>query len=335
MRIIDADAVEKALAYPGLVDDLESAFRTGAIAPLRHHHPIALADRPDAMLLLMPAWQSSAPGRETAGFYAGVKLVTVFPDNGARYAKPAIYGTYVLISAETGETLALIDAPRLTVWRTAAASALASRFLSRPNATRLTIIGAGALAPYLARAHASVRPIREIEIWNRSADGAAKVATGLRALGFEARAVTDLEASVRRADIVSTATLSSTPVVQGAWLSPGAHLDCVGAYKPSMRESDDACVRRARIWVDTRNGSLNEAGDILIPLKAGVIRESDILGDLSELARGTAPRRTSENEITMFKSVGAAIEDLAGAIAVYEATRPASVPLLHKGGETT
>lgn len=318
MRFIDADAVEAALAYPRLVDILEAAFRTGAIAPLRHHHPIKLAGRPDAMLLLMPAWQSASPGATTAGQYAGVKLVTVFPDNGARYAKPAIYGAYLLLSADTGEPLALMDAPKLTVWRTAAASALASRFLSRPEASRLVVVGAGALAPYLARAHASVRPIRDIAVWNRSAEGAARVVAGLGRLGIQARVADDLEAAVRAADIVSTATLSETPVVRGAWLKSGAHLDCVGAYKPTMRESDDDCVRRARIWVDTRTGGLSEAGDILIPLKAGVITESAIEGDLAGLASGTAPRRTGPDEITMFKSVGAAIEDLAAAVAVFE-----------------
>jgi len=318
MRFIDAAAVEAALAYPRLVDILEAAFRTGAIAPLRHHHPIKLDGRPDAMLLLMPAWQSAAPGAATAGRFAGIKLVTVFPDNGARYGQPAIYGAYLLISADTGEPLALMDAPKLTVWRTAGASALASRFLSRTDASRLVVVGAGALAPYLVRAHASVRPITDIAVWNRNAAGAARVVGELATHGIAARVADDLEAAVRSADIVSTATLSETPIVRGAWLSPGAHLDCVGAYKPTMRESDDDCVRRARIWVDTRAGGLSEAGDILIPLKSGVIRESDIEGDLAELAHGTATRRGGADEITMFKSVGAAIEDLAAAIAVYE-----------------
>jgi ornithine cyclodeaminase len=318
MRFIDAAAVEAALGYPWLVDVLEDAFRLGAIAPLRHHHPIKLEGRPDAMLLLMPAWTSSAPGAATAGKYAGVKLVTVFPDNGVRFGKPAIFGAYLLLSTETGEPLCLMDAPRLTVWRTAAASALASRFLSRPDASRMLMVGAGALAPYLVRAHASVRPIREVVVWNRSPQGAVRLVQSLSALGLDARATDDLERAARTADIVSTATISETPLVRGAWLEPGAHLDCVGAYKPTMRESDDECVRRARIWVDTRAGGLAEAGDIVQPLKAGVIKTSDVLGDLHELARGTAPRRRSPEEITMFKSVGAAIEDLAAAIAVYE-----------------
>ena len=146
----------------------------------------------------------------------------------------------------------------------------------------------------------------------------ARLVATLGRLGIDATVAADLESAARSADIVTTATISPTPVVEGRWLKPGAHLDCVGAYKPTMRESDDDCVRRARIWVDTRAGGLTEAGDIVQPLQAGVITEADIQGDLGELARGTAPRRGADDEITMFKSVGASIEDLAAAIAVYE-----------------
>src|ERR1700674_1520690 len=160
MRFFDGAAVDAALAYPELVDILQAAFRQGAIAPLRHHHAIALKSRPEATLLLMPAWEAEAPGSGFAGRYLGVKSVTVFPDNAAR-AKPAVFGTYLLLSAETGETLAVMDATRLTAWRTGAASALASRYLSRAEASRLLMVGAGALAPQLVRAHASVRPIPE------------------------------------------------------------------------------------------------------------------------------------------------------------------------------
>lgn len=320
MRTLDANAVEEALSYPFLVDTLDEAFRAGAISPLRHHHQISLEDRPEATLLLMPAWAASAPGATTAGAYAGVKLVTVFPDNGTRNNRPAIDGVYLLLSTETGEPLALIDGPRLTVWRTAAASALAARYLARADASRLLVVGAGALAPYLIRAHSSVRPIRQVTIWNRSRASAERVADEMAILGNTVQVADDLETAVREADIISTATISSEPLVHGAWLAPGAHLDCVGAFRPDMRETDDDCVTRARIWVDTRAGGTSEAGDIVMPLKAGVITEDDIFGDLFELARGTAPVRQSDDEITMFKSVGASIEDLAAAIALYERT---------------
>lgn len=322
MRFVDATAVSRILSYPKLVDILDTAFRTGAISPLRHHHRIALENRPEAMLLLMPAWTASAPGADTAGPYIGVKLVTVFPDN-ARLSKPAIYGAYLLLSSQSGEPLAVIDAPALTVWRTAAASALASRYLSRPDASRMLMIGAGALCEYLIRAHASVRPIRDVAIWNRTRANAEKLAARFAGSSLNITVSDDLEADARQSDIISTATISSTPVVHGAWLKPGSHLDCVGAYRPDMRESDDDCVRRARLWVDTLAGGLHEAGDVVMPLAAGVISQAHVLGDLYGLSRGIAPLRTSADEITMFKSVGASIEDLAAAIAVYEAaTKP-------------
>ncbi|MGE0629430.1 MAG: ornithine cyclodeaminase family protein [Hyphomicrobiaceae bacterium] len=321
MQMFSRDDIEKALSYPALVDILEAAFRAGAIAPQRHHHTIELEGRPSATLLLMPAWTTAGEDAVTAGSYAGVKIVTVFPDNGPRLGLPAIQGLYVLLSTGSGAPLALLDGPALTAWRTAAASALASRFLSRPDASRLVVVGAGALCPYLIRAHASVRPIREIAIWNRSPEKAERVRDGLPAGLPPVTVAEDLEAAVRQADIVSTATLSTVPLVLGEWLQPGAHVDCVGAFKRNMRETDDGVVRRARIWVDTRAGALAEGGDLVIPIEAGVIGEDKIEGELRDLARGTAPRRGSANDITMFKSVGASIEDLAAAVAVYE--RPA------------
>ena len=321
MRYFDAAAVDAALGYPRLVDTLAAAFAQGAIAPPRQHHAVALEGRPEATLLLMPAWEVREPGSGFAGRYMGVKSITVFPDNDSR-GKPAVLGTYLLLSAETGETLAVMDATRLTAWRTAAASALASRYLSRPDAARLLMVGAGALAPFLVRAHASVRPIREVGVWNRSPARTQALIATLVNVGITAAPVDDLAAAVSRADIVSTATLSAEPLVRGAWLKAGTHLDCVGAFKPTMRETDDEVVRRARIFVDTRAGAFAEAGDILQPLQAGVIGKEAVLGDLSELCRGTVQRRWSAEEITLFKSVGASIEDLAAAIAVYEHHKP-------------
>jgi ornithine cyclodeaminase len=222
------------------------------------------------------------------------------------------------MSAETGATLAVMEATRLTAWRTAAASALASRHLSRPDAARLLMVGAGALAPFLVRAHASVRPIREVAVWNRSRPRAETLIADLAAAGIAAAVADDLAAAVGAADIVSTATLSSDPLIRGAWLRSGTHLDCVGAFKPTMRETDDEAARRARLFVDTRAGAFAEAGDILQPLEAGMIGREAVLAELSELCRGTARGRTSPEEITLFKSVGASIEDLAAAVSVYE-----------------
>jgi ornithine cyclodeaminase len=319
MRIFDGAAVDAALSYPTLVDILQAAFTRGAVAPPRHHHAVALDGRPEATLLLMPAWETREPGSAFAGRYMGLKSVTVYPDNAAR-GRPAVLGTYLLMSAETGETLAVMDATRLTAWRTAAASALASRYLSRPDAARLLMVGAGALAPFLVRAHASVRPIREVRVWNRSRPGAEALVAAMAQAGVAAAVAGDLAAAVAGADIVSTATLSSEPLVRGAWLRPGTHLDCVGAFKPTMRETDDDVVRRARIFVDTRAGAFAEAGDILQPLQAGVIGREAVRGELAELCRGAVAGRASAEEITLFKSVGASIEDLAAAVAVWGQT---------------
>lgn len=319
MRFFDAATVDAALSYPALVDVLQQAFAQGAISPPRHHHAVPLEGLPEATLLLMPAWQASAQGSATAGRYMGIKVVTVFPGN-VDAGEPAVYGTYVLLSAQSGLPLAIIDATRLTVWRTGAASALAARMLARPDAETLVMVGAGALAPMLVRAHASVRPIRKVVLWNRSPGRTRMLAQDIEQLGLATEIADDLEMAVRDADIVSTATLSGEPLVRGAWLRPGTHVDCVGAFKATMRETDDEVVRRARIFVDTRAGALGEAGDIVQPLRSGIITEAAIAGDLYELARGSVPGRTSEREITLFKSVGASIEDLAAAVAVYAAS---------------
>lgn len=317
MQVIGPEAVDRALGWERLVPALREAFRTGAHQPARHHHPLEGAPGAGCILLLMPAWTDYAVAPVP---YAGVKIVTIAPDNNAKVL-PSVMGIYLLLDGATGKPLALIDGPRLTLWRTAGASALAASYLAREDAENLLLIGAGALAPFLARAHASVRPIKRIRVWNRTAANAEKLAATLRAEGFSAEATTEREASLGWADIVSAATISPEPLVAGAFLKPGAHVDLVGAFTPAMRESDDAAVRRAGIFVDVRESALREAGDIAIPLRTGLIEESDIRADLHALCRGEHPGRQSDREITLFKSVGAAIEDLAGGIAVYERLR--------------
>ena len=239
------------------------------------------------------------------------------PDNNA-LGKPAVMGLYLLLDGLTGEPRALIDGQRLTQWRTACASALAASYLAREDASRLLIVGAGALAPFLARAHAAVRPIREIRIWNRTQANAEKVAQELSGHGVSARAAEDLDGELALADVISSATISSTPLIKGALLKPGAHVDLVGGFTPDMRESDDDAIARARVYVDTRAGATKEAGDIVQPLASGVLKPEAIVADLRELARGERKGRETASEITLFKSVGAALEDLAAGIAVFE-----------------
>ncbi|MEA2871306.1 MAG: hypothetical protein QOH67_1282 [Hyphomicrobiales bacterium] len=314
MRIITADEIDRALTYPALVEALREAFRADIGAPLRHTHMIRQPSGGEAKLLLMPAWTNSGER------LTGCKVVTVYPDN-LKINKPSVYGSYLLMSGETGEPLAVMDGTVLTAWRTACASALAASYLARADAVHHLMIGAGALAPHLIRAHSAVRPIRRVTLWNRTRGNAVKLAFGLAVGGIEAEIADDLEAAVREADIISCATLSATPLVRGKWLKKGAHLDLVGAYTPKMRESDDDAVRRARVYVDTRAGAPKEAGDIAQPLKSGVLKKDGIRGDLFELCRGEAKGRTAASQITLFKSVGTAIEDLAAAMLVWRGLR--------------
>ncbi len=315
MRVFTAADLDRLIPPAVLVQALRAAFRSDAVAPERHHHTIERPGAAAATLLLMPAWRYGASAEDGV---VGVKVVTVVPDNASR-GKPAVAGVYLLLSGATGEPVAQFDGLALTVRRTAAASALAASYLVRADAKKMVMVGAGSLAPFLIAAHAAVRPIAEVAIWNRTPAAAERLAARLDRPGFAVRAVTDLEAAVRQADVVSCATLSTTPLVRGAWLKPGAHLDLVGGFRRDMRETDDAAVGRASLFVDTRAGALAEAGDLTQPIAAGLIAAADIRAELSELCRGAHPGRRSDDEVTLFKSVGASLEDLAAAEHAFRA----------------
>jgi len=323
MRYLDAAATAAALPWRPLVEALRAMFAAGCEMPVRHHHTVAVPGEPDATLLLMPAW---VPGR-----YEGVKVANVFPGNGAR-GRPTISASYLLSDGRTGELLAILEGGVLTARRTAAASALAADDLARPDARHLVLIGTGRIARALIEAHAAVRPIERVTVWGRDPAKAEALAGEARALGFEAAAAgADPAPAVGEADIVSCATLSDRPVVAGAWLPAGCHLDLVGGFRPHMREADDEAVRRASVFVDTRAGAMAEAGDIVVPLETGVLTPGGIRGDLHDLARGDRPGRRSADEITLFKSVGAALEDLAAAVLAYEASTATSAGRETKG----
>ncbi len=255
-------------------------------------------------MLLKPAWRPGGP--------IAVKVVNVFPDNAAR-GLASVQGAVMLFDGTTGEALAAIDGPSLTVRRTAAASALAADYLARRDAGRLLVVGTGQLAPALARAHAAVRPIEPVEIWGRTPDKAKALADSLCADGMNASAVAALGDAVGRADIVTCATLARDPLIRGDWLHAGIHLDLVGSFTPGMREADDGVMRRARLFVDTRDGALAEAGELVQAIAAGAITPDDVVGELAELCRGEVAGRKSDDEVTLFKSVGTALEDLAAA----------------------
>lgn len=302
MLILNGEQTATALPFDRLIPALRDAFISGATVPLRHRHDMPQPDGTTAALLAMPAWRAH-------GLF-GVKVVSVFPNNGAR-GLPAVSASYLLCNGETGEHLALIDGAEITRRRTAAASALAGSYLARDNAETLLIVGSGHVAGLMAEAYRVVRPIKRVMIWNIRHAGAERLAARLGA-----EAVTDLAAATSQADIVSCATLAREPLVRGEWLHPGTHLDLIGGFTPAMREADDEAVRRSSVFVDT-DAALAEAGDLIDPIAHGVLRREDIAGSLFTLCRGQPPARESPTEITLFKSVGSALEDLAAAGLAY------------------
>lgn len=301
---LDANTVAAALPYDQLIDALDEAFRGDVEVPLRAHHAVPVPGGADATLLMMPAWRSGA--------VLGVKLATVFPDN-ARHSLPAVHASYFLMNAQTGEPLAVLDGTELTLRRTAAASALASVYLSRDDASRLLMIGTGNLAPHLVRAHATVRPIDTVMVWGRRSEAATALVAALSGEKFAVEKVDDLDAAIAAADIVSAATLAMEPLIKGNLLVAGQHVDLVGAFKPDMSEADTDAIRRADVYVDTRAGALAEAGDLVKAIEKGVFNAGDVRGELCELTRREVSGRTDSSAITLFKSVGTALEDLAAA----------------------
>ena len=307
MKSLTAAEVARLGAYKDIVDALREGFRADIETPVRHHHDISDV----STLLLMPAWSKD---------WAGLKTVVFKTDNAAQ-GLPTIQASYLLIDQKTGETVAMMDGGEITRRRTAAASALAADYLARKDAEVMTLVGAGALGPHFVRAHAAVRPIRKVFIYTRSIAKGEALAAELAHHGLEAHSVTDLEHAVRQSDIVSCVTTSTAPIVKGAWLKPGTHVDLAGAFKPSMRETDADVVARSSVYVDTREGALAEAGDLLQARDEGKFDFANVKGDLFDLCRGKVKGRSSADEITLFKSAGTAIEDLATAIMLYQKAR--------------
>lgn len=307
VRVYSAAEVHAALPWRALARALEAAFAAGAEVPLRHAHALSAGDT----LLLMPAWNPRI---------VIVKLVTVIPN-----AASTVQASVLVADRASGEPLALMDGEALTLRRTAATSALAAARLARADAHTLLVVGSGRLAGWMARAHVALRPgLRRVLVWGRRTEAASALVQALAGEGLPARVAPDLEAAVRSACIVCCATTSNAPLVLGAWLAPGTHLDLVGAFTPRMREVDDAAVARARIVVDTYAGALAEAGDLVQPLANGTLHREQVRAELAELLRGEVTGRQEHAEITLFKSVGTALEDLAAAELVWAGAGPAA-----------
>lgn len=299
---MDAEALGRLLPMPDAIDALDRAFASEdrPRAPLRTH-----LETDAGTLLLMPS---------AGGAGVGVKLVTLTPDNPGRDLA-FINAVYVLFAADTQEPLAVLDGAALTALRTAAVSGLATRFLANPDASRLVIFGAGVQATSHLDAMRAVRPVTHVTVVSRTPERAEAFAARARAIGLDAEAGD--ASSVAGADLVCTCTTSEGPLFDGSTLRPGAHVNAVGSYQPHTRELDDETVRRARVVVEDRETAMAEAGDLLIPLGGGTIEADHIVADLSELVRGAEVRRTPE-DVTVFESVGMAVEDLAVARAAVD-----------------
>jgi alanine dehydrogenase len=299
--LIDAESLRALTPWPKLIDALQSAFREPCEVPERLHFDIGGV----GSLIIMPAWHLNG--------FLGVKVVQVFPGN-SNIGKPTVHGMYMLASAGNGEVLSFIDAQELTARRTAATSALASRFLSRESSRCLLVMGTGRLAFEVVSAHAAVRPIERVLIWGRNRERASVLSHRVNdKLDLNAETVDSLDRALLDADIISTVTPAFEPILPGRGVRPGTHVDLVGGYTPLMREADDDLMRAAKIYVDSLSSAVREAGDITSPLERGIINRSAIRGDLFDLCTGRVPKRSSENDITVFKSVGLALEDLAAA----------------------
>ena len=311
MQILDAEATRAGLPFDRLIPALRQLFAAGCQVPPRHVHTVP-AGSGGFTSLIMPAWVD--------GLCYGVKTVNIAPHNAAR-GLPGLHSTYLLYDATTGAPLAMLDGDQITARRTAAASALAASFLARADARHLLLVGAGQVARLLPAAYSVVRPIQRVTVWTRTPAAAQALADGLRDQGYDAAAATDLPTAVAQADVVSCATLATAPLVQGAWLQPGSHLDLIGSFTPAMREADDACFAGATLCIDT-DEALAKSGDLLGPLQRGVISADGVHATLAALSRGTAGGRRTAAERTVFKSVGTALEDLAAAMLVCGIAAP-------------
>ena len=309
MKVYDRENVASSLQYEILIEALRKAFSSKITAPERVQHTIKNKNGSDATLLLMPAWK--------IGEHIGIKIVSVFPENTTNNMN-AVHANYFLMNANDGKPVAVMDGTELTLRRTACASALAADYLVNKNVDTLLMIGTGNLAPHMIKAHCVVRNYSRILIWGRNEEKAERLALSLKIKDKEIVAKNDLKEALNIADVISCATLSQKPLIMGDWIKPGQHLDLVGAFTPDMAEADSKAIAKSKVVVDTYEGALSESGELINALKEGRIKKEHILSDLRELVLEEKNIRKDSNDITLFKSVGTALEDLAAAELVVE-----------------
>ena len=309
MKVYDRENVASSLQYGILIEALREAFSSKITAPERVQHTIKNKNGSDATLLLMPAWK--------IGEHIGIKIVSVFPENTTNNMN-AVHANYFLVNANDGKPVAVMDGTELTLRRTACASALAADYLVNKNVDTLLMIGTGNLAPHMIKAHCVVRNYSRILIWGRNEEKAERLALSLNIKDKEILAKNDLKEALNVADVISCATLTQKPLIMGDWIKPGQHLDLVGAFTPDMAEADSKAIAKSKVVVDTYEGALSESGELINALKEGRIKKEHILSDLRELVLEEKKIRKDSNDITLFKSVGTALEDLAAAELVIE-----------------
>ena len=309
MKVYDRENVASSLQYGILIEALRKAFSSKITAPERVQHTIKNNKGSDATLLLMPAWK--------IGEHIGIKIVSVFPENTTNNMN-AVHANYFLMNANDGKPVAVMDGTELTLRRTACASALAADYLVNKNVDTLLMIGTGNLAPHMIKAHCVVRNYSRILIWGRNEEKAERLALSLNIKDKEILAKNDLKEALNVADVITCATLTQKPLIMGDWIKPGQHLDLVGAFTPDMAEADSKAIAMSKVVVDTYEGALSESGELINALKEGHIKKEHILSDLRELVLEEKNIRKDSNDITLFKSVGTALEDLAAAELVIE-----------------
>lgn len=299
IRIVGPE-VEASLDWLDLVRAIESGHRLP-----RAEVADTILKRGADTLLTRSAWID--------GLGLAVKAATIFPGNPARHGKPAVLGAVTIFSDRDGDLQALVDFALVTKWKTAGDSLLSARHLARPDARRILIVGAGTVARSLVAAYGAGFPGAAFSVWARDSAAARAFA---EATG--ATPVPDLEAAVRKAEIIATATMATAPLIKGAWLSPGTHLDLIGAYRPDMREADNTCFRRARVFVDARATTIRHIGELMVPIAEGAITEADVIADFHDIATGRFAR-ASADEITLAKNGGGAHLDLMTARYILDA----------------
>ena len=312
ITLIGHEEVRELLPMAECIEVMAEMFRSlGKGAALFPQRSVMWQPDGKGALGLMPSWLG-------APLALGAKVVSVFPGNAdTRYESHQ--GAVLLFETQNGRLQSIVDAGAITAIRTAAVSALATRLLAREDAGDLAILGSGTQADMHLAAMRAVRPIRRVRVWSRNADHARRFAAQASGLhGIEVEAVDDARETVRDADLVCTVTGSKQPVLQGAWLAPGAHINAVGASVPPFRELDTEAVVRSRLFADRMESVLAEADDVRIPLREDAITEKHIRGEMADLVLGRVSGRAGRNDITLFKSVGIALEDLAAARYVHD-----------------